>query len=63
MEKRETRVTEILEANELELLTDMLLLWCRKHNRDPEELIPKCGIILERYRNGECSAELLFKGL
>jgi hypothetical protein len=63
MEKSVAGVPEFLEANELELLTDMLMLWCRKHQRDPDELIPKCRIVLERYKNGDCNADSLFEGL
>lgn len=54
---------EQIDVEELELLTDLVMLWCQRHDRNPEELLPKCGIILQRYRSGEYNAEQLFRGL
>lgn len=54
---------EQLDANELDLLTDLLIAWCRVYDRDPEDLLPKCSVILRRYRNGVIEADQLFHGL
>lgn len=42
---------EQIDVDELELLTDLVMLWCQRHDRKPEELLPKCGIILQSYCN------------
>jgi len=38
-------------------------VWCEKNNRDAEELLPHCSLILQRYRNGEDTADKLFADL
>ena len=63
MNEDQVKFKEFVDGDELTLLTDLLILWCEKNNRNPEELIPKCGIILQRYREGECEADKLFSGL
>ncbi len=50
-------------ARELELLTDLLLVWCEKNGRAPEELLPHCSLILDRYRKGADTADTLFADL
>jgi len=52
-----------VEAGELELLIDLFLVWCEKNDRDAEELLPHCSLILQRYRNGEDTADKLFADL
>jgi hypothetical protein len=55
--------TELLDSDALELLSSLLIVWCRRNKRDPDELLPKCAVILQRYRNGEYNAERLFGDL
>jgi hypothetical protein len=63
MTANSVKLNELVDADELDLLTDLLLLWCEKNKRNPDDLLPKCDVILQRYRNGECNADRLFMGL
>jgi hypothetical protein len=63
MKTNKVEYEELVDADELDLLTDLLILWCERNGRNPEDLLPKCGIILQRYRSGECNADKLFAGL
>ena len=63
MENDRSTLIEQVDAGELELLTDLLLLWCEKNGRNPEDLLHHCSLILERYRSGADTAENLFEGL
>jgi len=53
----------LLGGDAIELLTDMLIVWCHKNRRDPSELLPKCDIILQRFRTGEYNNDRLFADL
>lgn len=53
----------LLGADAIELLTDMLIVWCRENRRDPSELLPKCDIVLQRFRIGENNTDRLFADL
>lgn len=57
------RFTALLDADAIELLTDMLIIWCRKNKRDPSELLPKRDVILQRFRSGEYNTNRLFVDL
>lgn len=63
MENEPEGLAAQVEAGELELLTDLLLVWCEKNGRDAEDLLPHCSLILERYRNGADTSDKLFAGL
>lgn len=54
---------ERIDVDELERLTDLVMLWCQRHDRNPEDFLPKCGVILQRYRSGETNADRLFRDL
>lgn len=57
------KIADQVQVEELELLTDLLLVWCEKNDRKPEDLLPHCSLILERYRSGAYTADKLFAGL
>lgn len=63
MQSGHVNFPEQIEADELELLTDLLLAWCEKNARNPEELLPHCSLILQRYRSGVDVADELFAWL
>jgi hypothetical protein len=63
MQNETAKIAEQVQVDELELLTDLLLVWCEKNGRDAEELLPHCSLILERYRSGADTADKLFNGL
>ncbi len=55
--------SELIDADELDLLTDLLIAWCEKNGRNTEELLPHCSLILQRYRSGRDAADELFAEL
>lgn len=63
MKPRLDDLAEPIDVDALELLTDLLMLWCEKNSRNPEDFLPKCAIILQRYRSGETNADRLFRDL
>ena len=44
-------------------LSLLLVIWCRAHDHDPNELLSKCDIVLQRFRNGECDEDRVFGNL
>jgi hypothetical protein len=52
-----------LDSDALELVTGLWIIWCRGNNRNPDELLSNCGVILKRFRNGESSSEDLVRDL
>ena len=63
MKTRLAHYRDLHDTDALELLSILLVIWCRKNNRDPDELLPKCHIALQRFRNGECDEDRLFGNL
>jgi hypothetical protein len=38
-----------LDSDALELVTGLWIIWCRGNNRNPDELLSNCGVILKRF--------------
>jgi hypothetical protein len=63
MQSEPAPFSELIDADELDLLTDLLIAWCEKKGRGPEALLPHCRLILQRYRSGLDAVDELFAGL
>lgn len=63
METHSPDHARFLQPGELDLVTNMLVLWCEKHARDQAELLRHSSVILERWREGYRDENALFEGL